>query len=78
MFGAFAVMFCSVGFINAFGIFEEFYQTNFLAHKSASEIAWIGSFEIFVMFGGTLPVGYLSDKYGPRVLHPLPPYAIHT
>jgi MFS family permease len=60
-------MFCSVGFINAFGVFEEYYQTSFLSHKSASDISWIGSFELFVMFGGTLPIGYLSDKHGPRV-----------
>lgn len=60
-------MFCTVGFINAFGVFEEYYTSSLLASKSASDIAWIGSFELFVMFGGTLPVGFLSDKYGPRV-----------
>ncbi len=60
-------MFVSVGFINAFGVFEEYYTTSLLKDKSASDVAWIGSFELFVMFGGTLPVGYLSDKYGPKV-----------
>jgi len=36
--GAFAVMFCSVGFINAFGVFQEYYKATFLKNKSASDI----------------------------------------
>jgi hypothetical protein len=64
--GAFAIMFCSVGFINAFGVFQEYYAETLLSNKSASTISWLGSFNIFVMFGGTFFVGYLSDKYGPK------------
>ncbi len=65
--GSFAVMFCSVGFVNAFGVFQAYYEEGFLADKSPSTISWLGSFNIFIMFGMTFPVGYLSDKYGPRV-----------
>ena len=62
-------MFCSVGFVNAFGVFEEYYQSNLLhPTPTPSQISWLGSFNIFSMFGFTLLVGYLNDKYGPRVL----------
>ncbi|KAA8569948.1 hypothetical protein EYC84_002286 [Monilinia fructicola] len=66
--GAFSIMFCSVGFINAFGVFQEYYAENMLAHKSASDISWLGSFNVFCMFGGTLIAGYVNDKYGPQPL----------
>ncbi|KAH9204483.1 MFS monocarboxylate transporter-like protein [Leptodontidium sp. 2 PMI_412] len=61
-------MFCSVGFVNAFGVFQEYYSKDQLKNKSESDIAWLGSFNIFCMFGMTIIVGYLNDKYGPRVL----------
>ncbi|ATZ50902.1 hypothetical protein BCIN_06g03720 [Botrytis cinerea B05.10] len=66
--GAFSIMFCSVGFINAFGVFQEYYAKNMLANKTASEISWLGSFNVFCMFGGTFVAGYLNDKYGPKFL----------
>ncbi|PVH76457.1 MFS monocarboxylate transporter-like protein [Cadophora sp. DSE1049] len=66
--GSFFAMFCSVGFVNAFGVFQEYYSANLLSDKSASEISWLGSFNLFCMFGGTIVVGYLNDKYGPRIL----------
>ncbi|KAG0645383.1 Aspyridones efflux apdF [Hyphodiscus hymeniophilus] len=66
--GAFGAMFCSVGFVNAFGVFETFYQTDLLSSKSPSQISWLGSFNIFCMFGFTLLVGWLNDRHGPRVL----------
>lgn len=61
-------MFCSVGFVNAFGVFETFYQTNLLSNESASQISWLGSFNIFCMFGFTMLVGWLNDKHGPCIL----------
>ena len=61
-------MFCSVGFVNAFGVFEEYYQYQLLSNQSASQISWLGSFNIFCMFGFTLLVGWLNDKHGPRIL----------
>ncbi|ESZ93879.1 hypothetical protein SBOR_5737 [Sclerotinia borealis F-4128] len=66
--GAFSIMFCSVGFINAFGVFQEYYAKNMLADKSASDISWLGSFNVFCMFGGTFAAGYLNDIYGPKPL----------
>ncbi|TGO36034.1 hypothetical protein BHYA_0137g00150 [Botrytis hyacinthi] len=55
--GAFSIMFCSVGFINAFGGFQEYYAKNKLADKPASDISWLGSFNVFCMFGGTFVAG---------------------
>lgn len=69
-------MFCSVGFVNAFGVFVEYYSKGLLASKSESDISWLGSFNIFCMFGATFAVGYLNDKYGPRV-HPPSPFTPH-
>nr|A0A411PQP0.1 RecName: Full=Agnestins efflux protein AgnL12; AltName: Full=Agnestins biosynthesis cluster protein L12 [Paecilomyces divaricatus]QBG38876.1 MFS transporter [Paecilomyces divaricatus] len=66
--GSFLVTFCSVGFTNAFGVFQTYYQEAFLSDKSSSDISWIGSFNIFCMFGCTFISGYLTDRYGPRLL----------
>ncbi|KAL3424969.1 MFS monocarboxylate [Phlyctema vagabunda] len=66
--GAFLVMFCSVGYINAFGVFQEYYLETMLSDHSASSISWLGTFNIFCLFGGTLISGFLNDKYGPRSL----------
>lgn len=72
--GSFAVLFCSVGFVNAFGVFQEYYEETLLSSSSPSTISWIGSFNIFCIFGGALGTGMLNDKYGPRVCPPeIPP-----
>ncbi|PQE06040.1 MFS monocarboxylate transporter protein [Rutstroemia sp. NJR-2017a BBW] len=66
--GAFALMFCSVGFVNAFGVFQEYYAVTILSDKSPSDISWLGSFNVFCMFGMTFVAGFLTDKYGPTPL----------
>lgn len=38
-----------------------------LASHSASDISWLGSFNVFTMFAGGLLVGALLEKTGPRV-----------
>jgi MFS family permease len=65
--GSVSILFCSTGFTNAYGVFQEYYSQTLLSHKTPSEIAWIGSFDLFIMFAAALPVGYLNDLYGPRV-----------
>ena len=69
--GSFFAMFCSVGFVNAFGVFQEYYSGHLLSDKSASDISWLGSFNLFCMFGGTIVVGYMNDTHGPRVCSPV-------
>ncbi|KAH8701586.1 MFS monocarboxylate transporter-like protein [Talaromyces proteolyticus] len=66
--GASCVTFCTVGFINAFGVFQEYYEQVILSHESPSTIAWIGSFNIFCMFGGMMVAGMLEYKLGPTLL----------
>jgi len=65
--GAFAVLFCTVGFANAFGVFQEYYSLNFLVNESQSNLSWLGSINVFCVFAGTVASGILHDKYGPRV-----------
>ena len=67
MLGTSGILFSTVGFVNAFGVFEQYYAETFFKDKSLSEIAWLGSFNIFCMFGGALVAGILNDIYGPKV-----------
>lgn len=65
--GAFSTFFCSVGFINAFGVFQEHYRTHQLKNYSDFDISWIGSFSTFALFGGAPLAGVLVDRMGPTV-----------
>ena len=66
--GGWCCMFCSFGWINCIGIFQEYYQEHQLAAYSPSTIAWIPSMEVFMMFGGGPLFGYIFDTYGPHWL----------
>ncbi|OJJ65688.1 hypothetical protein ASPBRDRAFT_60343 [Aspergillus brasiliensis CBS 101740] len=52
------------GVINSFGVFETYYTT--LLHRSASDVAWIGSIQVFLSFfiGGL--IGRFADGGFPR------------
>ncbi|KAJ5727629.1 MFS monocarboxylate transporter [Penicillium malachiteum] len=62
------VMFNTFGYINAFGIYETYYQETFLKNETSSNIAWIGSLQTFFMFSAGLVSGPLMDRFGPRVI----------
>ncbi|KAI0760539.1 MFS general substrate transporter [Fomes fomentarius] len=49
------------GFINAWGIFQAYYETYTLRHMSPSDIAWIGSVQYALMFMPGLVLGRLFD-----------------
>lgn len=66
--GAFFAIFCSFGWINCVGFFQQYYQENQLKHYSPSSISWIISLETFFMFFGGPFVGIAYDRYGPRYL----------
>ncbi|GIK05301.1 hypothetical protein Aspvir_009406 [Aspergillus viridinutans] len=66
--GSFTGLFCTVGFLNSFGIFEEYYAKNQLADKSESTIAWLGALSIFFVFSVSVVSGPLLDAFGPRLL----------
>ncbi|KAH8648649.1 putative MFS monocarboxylate transporter [Xylariales sp. PMI_506] len=66
--GAWCCLFCSFGWVNAIGVFQDYYEAHQLKDYSSSSIAWILSLEPFVLFAAGLFVGKLFDNYGPRWL----------
>lgn len=65
--GASLAFFCTTGFMNAAGLFQDYYFEGPLHSKSAFDISWIGSFGMFAMFLFAAPAGMLTDKGGPMV-----------
>lgn len=59
--GTFTVMAFSFGYLNAYGIFQEYYTSNFLQNYSQSDIAWIGAMQYFFIFGVGLFAGRAFD-----------------
>lgn len=55
--------------MNAFGVFQERFRT-LLDGSSDSDISWIGSTAIALMFMLSPAVGILVDKHGPTVRSP--------
>ncbi|KAJ9489897.1 hypothetical protein VN97_g3370 [Penicillium thymicola] len=68
VFGAWCCLFCAFGWVNAIGIFQEYYQNNQLHSYSASSISWILSLEPFVLFAAGIVIGRVFDNYGPKWL----------
>ncbi|KAE9398860.1 MFS general substrate transporter [Gymnopus androsaceus JB14] len=48
--------------MQSFGVYENYYTLNSLSDHPPSDIAWIGSLQGFLMFGGGLVSGQLFDK----------------
>ncbi|GAA5853637.1 hypothetical protein JCM5353_004829 [Sporobolomyces roseus] len=59
--GAWCISFTSWGFTNSFGAFQTYYQDHQLAHKSPSEISWIGSFQLATVLACAIFAGKLFD-----------------
>jgi hypothetical protein len=66
--GVWCCSFCSYGWMNSIGIFQEYYQDHLLRGYSASTISWIPSLEVFLMTAMGPFVGLIYDRYGPRWL----------
>ncbi|KAJ5425657.1 Major facilitator superfamily domain general substrate transporter [Penicillium sp. CMV-2018d] len=64
--GSWCVLFCTFGWINSVGVFQNYYQSILLSQYSASTIAWIPSLQIFFMYAMGPVSGHLYDNYGPR------------
>ena len=69
--GASTGFFCTVGFLNSFGVFEAYYIDAQLAGESQSTIAWIGAISIFFIFSVSVVSGPLLDLFGPGVSYRL-------
>ncbi|EJD41249.1 MFS general substrate transporter [Auricularia subglabra TFB-10046 SS5] len=48
--GGWLVMFATFGFLNAFGVFEDFYVRAYITNETPSTIAWIGSVQLCLQF----------------------------
>ncbi|KAF9882669.1 hypothetical protein FE257_005663 [Aspergillus nanangensis] len=69
--GSFLCLFCSFGFLNAIGVFQATYQETFLKEYSASDISWIFSIQVALMWAPGPLYGRVIDTYGPApVLYP--------
>ncbi|KAL1867536.1 hypothetical protein VTK73DRAFT_4139 [Phialemonium thermophilum] len=64
--GGWLCQFCSFGFINALGTFQYVYEKEILPHESASDISWILTMQLFLMFFLSQPVGLGVDMFGAR------------
>ncbi|KAI0752945.1 major facilitator superfamily domain-containing protein [Daedaleopsis nitida] len=60
--GAWMVQFCTFGYLNAFGVYQDFYVRDFLSHESPSNISWIGSVQLFLMYAPGVLVGHAFDS----------------
>lgn len=65
--GASLALFCTVGFLNAFGVFQKYYTTYLHSNRSSSDISWIGSLCIFLLYAGSPFGGVLVDRIGPTI-----------
>ncbi|CAP74170.1 Pc14g00290 [Penicillium rubens Wisconsin 54-1255] len=68
IFGAFTCAFCTVGFMNSFGIFQEYYTKNQLSSSPTSTIAWLGAIAIFLLFAISVGAGAMLDIFGPTLM----------
>ncbi|TBU21908.1 MFS general substrate transporter [Dichomitus squalens] len=59
--GAWMVQFCTFGYLNAFGVYQDFYTREFLSHETPSSISWIGSLQLFLMYAPAVVVGRAFD-----------------
>ncbi|UKZ52798.1 hypothetical protein TrVGV298_006585 [Trichoderma virens] len=66
--GAWCTSFCSFGWINSVGVFQDYYEATILKDYSTSTVSWIPSLQIFFMMALGPIIGLIYDKYGPRWL----------
>ncbi|KAI3609829.1 mfs monocarboxylate [Moniliophthora roreri] len=59
--GTFMVAFITYGYVNSWGIFQAYYQTDLLHESSTSAIAWIGSIQSFFALALMSVAGRLFD-----------------
>ncbi|KDQ61330.1 hypothetical protein JAAARDRAFT_30747 [Jaapia argillacea MUCL 33604] len=59
--GAWLTSFCTFGYINAYGVYQNYYQLHQLSNYTPSDISWIGSLQLGFIFWGGIFVGRLFD-----------------
>ncbi|KAJ4407267.1 hypothetical protein N0V85_004397 [Neurospora sp. IMI 360204] len=68
VFGSFCAMISVFGLINSAAVFESYFSTHQLVNHSASEIGWIFSLYLFIVFFVGIQVGPIFDRHGARLL----------
>lgn len=61
----FLAFIASIGFMSGGSVFQSYYITTALPSSSPSDIAWIGSVQLWGCFFFGIWAGKLSDRYGP-------------
>ncbi|KAK5677622.1 hypothetical protein LTR17_027703 [Elasticomyces elasticus] len=65
--GSAMAYFVTVGFLNAYGVFQQYYTSLYLSDLSNFQISWIGAFGTFCVFFFAPAAGILADKVGPQI-----------
>ncbi|TVY85262.1 Aspyridones efflux protein apdF [Lachnellula suecica] len=60
--GCFMLFFNTWGILNAFGVYQTYYESGDLFHATSSEISWIGSIEAFMLLLVGFFVGPIYDR----------------
>ncbi|KAM6499704.1 MFS general substrate transporter [Amanita muscaria] len=58
IFGSALLLFCAVGTLQSFGVYQDYYTREWLSNYTASDISWIGSVQVFF----ELALGILGGK----------------
>lgn len=61
VFCGFLALFNSWGIVNAFGAYQQYYESNLLSDETSSTISWIGSIQGFMVITATVVFGRLVD-----------------
>lgn len=65
--GGFLAFIASIGFLSGGSVFQSYYITTTLSSTDPSDIAWIGSVQLWGCFFFGIWAGRLSDRYGPAL-----------
>ena len=68
VFGSFCTMFMVFGIVNSSGAFQDYFSSNQLRDYSSSQIGWIFSLNLFLVFLCGIYTGRIFDVHGPKVL----------
>ncbi|TFK31703.1 major facilitator superfamily domain-containing protein [Crucibulum laeve] len=60
--GSWLILFSTLGYIYAFGVYQDYYTRVFLSSHSPSSIAWLGSFQLMMPFASAIIAGKLFDS----------------
>ncbi|KIM86443.1 hypothetical protein PILCRDRAFT_816404 [Piloderma croceum F 1598] len=61
VFGTVCTMFSTFGYVNAWGVFQAYYEETLLSNSSPSDIAWIGSLQYALIFVPGMITGRMFD-----------------